>query len=95
MNVDESVLPNSTSMNYIDYEAPHSFSEFSLEEGNTEEDPGPIGPKARHHYTAKQKIWKGQYCYVPLCHGSSGEKAHTESVWGCKGHLSFLSGCHY
>ena len=49
MNADKSVLFNSRSMNDIDCEVPHSFSEFSVEEDNAEEDPGPIEPKAHHH----------------------------------------------
>jgi len=81
-------------MNDIDCEVPHSFSEFSVEEDNAEEDPGSIEPKAHHHYTAKQKAWKGQYCCVPLCHSSSGEKA--ERVFGdAKVIFSLLSRCHY
>lgn len=84
MNLDENVLPNSTPTNYLDYEVPQSFSEFSLEEDNVEEDSGEMGPKRgqkpRRHYTAKQKAWRGQYCCVPLCRSSSGEKAERERL---------------
>ena len=79
MDGEKSASLSSTFMNYVDHEDTHSFTEFSdflLEE----EDFSVIEPKPRRHYTAKQKAWKGQYCCVPLCRSSSGEKAQRERL---------------
>ena len=56
MNLDENVLPNSTPTNYLDYEVPQSFSEFSLEEDNVEEDSGEMGPKQRQIVDSIMKL---------------------------------------
>ena len=52
------------------------FCERTFDEDKQEQNPG----IDRHHYSWNKKAWWGQYCCVPLCRSSSGERAQRESV---------------
>ena len=72
----ESVSNKLTSENNLDYRIPESFCESTFEEEEVEKDPGPV----RRHYSSNKKAWRGQYCCVPLCRSSSGERAERERL---------------
>ncbi|XP_065894872.1 uncharacterized protein [Dysidea avara] len=84
------VLSDSTSEKCFDGVPQPFLCENSTEENKSvpssildsvEEGPRPGVSRGGHrHYTAKQKAWRGQYCCVPLCHSSSGEKAERERL---------------
>ena len=66
-----------TCANDFDCESPRgSTLEEGEEEGEAEEESVPV----RRHYSSNKKAWRGQYCCVPLCRSSSGERAERERL---------------